>query len=169
MMGGAAALGRLLLDDELCDPAATALVAIGDGAAEPLRAALPNAKGRSRLVILQNLGAVRDQSSLAALQQALADTEADVRWTAAWALAQLGNAAAIPALLKASDAEASFERIKITQACLVLAESLAATGKKPEAARIYAHLLKTRTDPKERYLRDAAKKAMDALGGAATS
>ena len=39
----AEALGKLLDDEDLCEPAAQALVAIGDGAAEQLRRALPAA------------------------------------------------------------------------------------------------------------------------------
>jgi len=41
----AAALGARLLDEDLCDPAAMALVAIREGAAEEFRRALPASKG----------------------------------------------------------------------------------------------------------------------------
>jgi len=46
--------------------------------------------------------------------------------------------------------------------CLVLAEKLAAAGKKDVAAKIYTHLRNTRTDPSEKYIRDAAEKALSA-------
>jgi hypothetical protein len=43
-----------------------------------------------------------------------------------------------------------------------LAERLLAAGKKAESQKIYAHLQKTRSDPSERYIRDAAEKALAA-------
>jgi HEAT repeat protein len=159
-----AALGKLLGEEQLCDDAARTLVAIGDGAAEQFRAALPGAKGRRRLVIVQALGALRDAPSLAALQKALGDEEGDVRIAAAWGLARVGAASSVDALLKAASTDAPWERVKTTSACLLLAENLAANGRKQEAARIYSHLSATRTDPKERYVRDAAAKALAALG-----
>ena len=48
------ALGKLLLHEDLCEPAAQALLAIGRApAARQLRRALPQAKGKCRLTILQ--------------------------------------------------------------------------------------------------------------------
>ncbi|MBN2506848.1 MAG: HEAT repeat domain-containing protein [Verrucomicrobia bacterium] len=165
----AAALGRLLADDTLCDPAAAALVAIRDGAAAQFLAAWPSAHGRRRLVIIQSLAALRDPTGLPTLRQALADPHPDVRHTAAWGLAQLASPAAIPDLLKAADAADPFERIQSTHACMLLAERLAGAGNTSAATRIYTHLRNTRTHPKEHYLRDAAQKAMDRLGASATS
>ena len=54
------ALAKLLADEELVDPAAMALVAIRAGAAEVLRAALPGAQGRCRLVIVHSLAALAE-------------------------------------------------------------------------------------------------------------
>lgn len=167
--GAVPALSRLLLDEDLCDPAAMALATIGEGAAEAFRAALPQAKGRCRRVLVHSLGAVRDAQSTPVLETALGDSEAEVRLAAAWALAQSGNPAAIPALLKAAEVTTPYERVKITDACLALAEALVRGGKRAEAARIYAYLVQSRTDPKERYVRDAARKAMDRLGTVAPS
>ena len=61
------ALGKLLDDEDLVAPAAMALVAIRDGAAEQFRAALPAAKGICKLNIVQGLGAVGDKESTPAL------------------------------------------------------------------------------------------------------
>ena len=52
------ALGMLLLDDELVEPATMALLAIRQGAAEQFRAALPNAQGKCRINVIQALGDV---------------------------------------------------------------------------------------------------------------
>lgn len=155
-------LGKALLDDELCEPAAQALVAIGDGAAEQLRAALPKVTGRCRLTIVQNLGVVGDAGSIDALKGALGDGDAEVRLAATWALANVGDAGSVGLLLKAADAE-GWERNQATKACFLLAERLAASGKRDQATKIYAHLQQTRTDATERHVRDAAQNALAAL------
>jgi hypothetical protein len=154
------ALGKLLVDDDLSEPAAMALTAIGQGAAEQFRAALPAAKGRQRLTIIQNLGVLRDGASADAMKQALADEDREVRLAAGWGLANLGEPAAVELLLKAADSTTGWERIQSTKNCLVLAEKLSATGKKLEAKRVYSHLKETRTGQSERYIREAAEKAL---------
>lgn len=156
-------LGRLLLDEELCEPAAQALAAIGDGAAEQFRNALPHAKGKSRLTVIQNLGVVRDGESVDALKQAIGDSDRDIRLAAAWALARIGDAGSVDVLLRAADTQQRYERIKATQACLLLAENLLAAGQRGKATEIYARLQDTRTDPAEHYVRDAADAAMSAM------
>ncbi len=156
----AGALGKFLLDEELCEYAAQALAAIGDGAAEQLRDALPKAKGKCRLTVVQNLGVVRDKKSVDALKQALGDEDRDIRLAAAWGLANIGDPGSVDVLLKGADVENPYERIKAAQACLLLAENLLAAGKKKDAMKIYAHLRDTRTDPADRYLRDVAESAL---------
>jgi len=136
----AAALGKLLLDEELVEPATMALSAIGDGAAEQFRAALPQARGKCRLNVIQGLGAVGDARSVDALRQALGDSDREVRLAAGWGLARMGDAGSVDALLKASDREPGWERIQATKHCLVLAEKLDAAGKKDLAQKIRRHL-----------------------------
>jgi len=154
------ALAGLLADEELVDPAAMALVAIKDGSAEVLRAAWPTARGRSRLVILHSLAALADAQSADAFKAALKDPDREVRLAAGAGLAKIGDSGAVEMLLKAADVEPGWERVQQTKHCLVLAEKLAAAGKKAEANRIYTHLQQTRTDPSERYIREAAAKAL---------
>jgi hypothetical protein len=156
------ALGKLLLDEDLADPAAMALVAIKDGAAEVLRAALPQAKGRCRLAILHSLAALGDAQSAGAFQMALKDPDREVRIAAGAGLAALGDPAAVDPLLKAASVEAGWERIQQTKFCLVLAEKLAASGKKADADKIYNQLRASRTDPTEKYIRDAVEKGIAA-------
>jgi hypothetical protein len=153
------ALGKLLTDEELCEPAAAALVATVRGAAEQFRAALPNARGKCRLAIIQNLGVLADAEAIADLRAALGDADREIRIAAAWGLANLGDVDSVDLLLKAADAE-GWERIQHTNACLLLAERLTARIKNAAATKIYTHLKNTRTDPSERYIREAAEEAL---------
>ncbi|MGD0897944.1 MAG: HEAT repeat domain-containing protein [Thermoguttaceae bacterium] len=154
------ALGRLLTDEELVDPAAMALVAIKDGAAEPLRAALPQAKGRCRLVVLHSLAALGDAGSAAEFRAAIKDPDREVRLAACAGLAKIGDATAVDLLLQAAGAEPGWERIQATKYCLVLAEKLLVAGKKQDAMKIYSSLRDSRSDPSEKYVRDLAEKAL---------
>ena len=83
-----------------------------------------------------------------------------MRRTAAWALANLGEASATEALLKSADSAEGWERAEATRHCLLLAERLAASGKQSQAARIYTHLRDTRNAPAERHIREMAEKAL---------
>lgn len=156
-------LGKLLHDSELCEYAAQALVAIGRGAAEQLRNALPTAKGKCRLTIVQNLGVVRDAKSVGGLRKATGDQDREVRLAAAWALANIGDASSTDVLLKVADSQ-GWERIQATKACLLLAERLLAAGEKKEAVRIYMHLRDTRRDSDEHYVCEAAEKGLATAG-----
>lgn len=153
-------LSQQLADEDLCQPAAAALQAIGDSGVDYLYAALPRAKGKCRLMIVQSLAACTSGRSVSALRKALQDQDSDVRLAAAWGLAQLGDAGSADPLLKLADGATGFERIKATQACLQLAEIVAGTRMKSATARIYTHLRDTRTDPKEKYIRDLASQAL---------
>jgi HEAT repeat protein len=154
----APALGKLLLDDALVEPAAMALAAIGDGAAEQFRAALAKAKGKCRLNVIQGLGAVEDARSAGALREALDDPDREIRLAAGWALARIADAGSIDALLEAADVEPGWERIQAAKHCLVLAERLLQAGNQDAAAKVYKHLRDTRSDPTEVYVQDAAAK-----------
>ena len=156
------ALGKALLDPELCDPAARALAAIRDGAAEQLLAALPKVKGRSRLSVLKKLAVLRANGAAEAFKKALADDDPDVRIAAAWGITRIADASGAAALLKAADAHKGWERINQTDACMALAEALLAAGKKAEAAGIFAHLKKTRTSAADSHVRQAAARGLTA-------
>jgi HEAT repeat protein len=157
------ALGKLLNDEELCAPAAMALTAIGQGAAEQFRTALPAAKGKCRMTVVQNLGVLKDAQSVEALRQATGDEDRDTRILAGWGLANIGDAGSAEILLKKADGSEGWERIQAHKACLLLAERLAAADKKDDAKKIYGHLKATRSDPSERYIREAAEKGLAAV------
>jgi HEAT repeat protein len=152
-------LGKNLADEKLCSDAAAALTAIGgNAAASEFRKAFPKGSGKCRVTIAQNLGVLRDTKSADLLRRALLDPDPDLRLTAGWSLARIGDAQSIDPLIKMADAAQGYTRVKATNTVLLLAETLAADGKKTEAARIYTHIQNTRTNPKEKYLRDAAAK-----------
>lgn len=156
----APALGKLLTDEELAEPAAMALVAIREGAAEQFRAAMPRTQGKCRLNVVQGLGAVGDERSVGALKQALNDSDREVRLAAGWGLARIGDPGSVDLLLKAAEVKPGWERIQATKHCLVLAEKLLAAGKNDLAVKIYVRLRDTRKDPSEKYIREAAEKAL---------
>jgi len=156
----AAALGKMLEDEELYEPAAQALVAIGDGAAEQLQNALPKVKGKMKLTIIQNLGVLRDAESVDALKNALGDDDREIRLAAGWALANIGDAGSVDLLPKATDAKGTYERNTATKACLLLAERLLEAGRKEPAVKIYEHLRDTRNGLDEAYIRAAAEKGL---------
>ena len=145
-----AALGECLADVDLCDSAVQALLAIREGAVEPLRKALGSATGRNLAAVVQALGVLQDKESLVPLRKLMSHEDPDVRRTAAWALANTADADSAGALLKFADAAAGWERTHATGLCHVLAEKLAAAGNKERAAAIYTHLRDTRKDPAER-------------------
>jgi HEAT repeat protein len=158
------ALGKYLTDENLCNDAAAALTAIGsDSATAQFRRAFGKARGKCRITIAQNLGALRDTKSADALRAALKDPNPDLCQTAAWSLARIGDPQSVDALIKMADSAHGHTRTKATSNVLLLAETLAAQGKKNEAIRVYTHLHKTRTDPKEKYLRDTAVRALKSL------
>jgi hypothetical protein len=156
-----AALGRVLSDEALCQPAALALVAIKDGAAEQLRAALPTAA--SKLVVVHSLAALADVDAKEIFREALGDQDREVRLAGGAGLAAVGDAETVPVLLDAADGEPGWERIQATKHCLVLAERLGAEGNRDAARRIYRHLQRTRSTPQEAYVRQAAEHALAEL------
>jgi HEAT repeat protein len=155
-----AALGKMLRDEELYEPAAQALVAIGDGAAEQLRDALPEAKSKMKLTIVQNLGVLRDGESVDALKKALNNDDSEIRLAAGWGLANIGDVGSVDLLLDAADVEETYERNTATKACLLLAERLLDAGRKNPAMRIYKHLYNTRSNSDEAYICEAAKEGL---------
>ncbi len=158
-----AALGKLLLDEELVERATMALLAIRRGAAEQLRTALPFAEGKCRLNVVQALGELQDAESTEGLKAALKDADREVRLAAGWGLAKMGDAASLDLLIREADGRTGWERIQATKHCLILAEKLAATDGKRLAKHIYQHLRETRNDAAETDGREAAERALAAI------
>ena len=70
---------------------------------------------------------------------------------------------AAPLLPGVAEAAKGWPRIQFTKFCLVLAEKLAAAGKKPEARQIYEQLKTTRKADNERYVREFAEIGLKAI------
>jgi len=83
------------------EQAASALVAIGTPAYEPLTKALGGAAWIARSNAAWALGAMRNRSAVPLLSRSLHDTEAPVRNRSAWALGALDGSEAVPALIEA--------------------------------------------------------------------
>ena len=158
------ALGKAVLDEGTSDAAAMALVAIGgERAAAPLRAAAAAATGKVRLNVIDALAKLADSKSEAAFTAALSDPDEEVRLAAAAGLSKAGLPTAAKPLLTAAEAAKGWQRIQLTKSCLVLAEKLAAAGKKPEARQIYKQLKTTRTADNERHVREFAEIGLKAI------
>ncbi len=156
-----AALGKALLDEDIADDAATALAAIGgEQAASQLRSAAEKAKGKARLNLIDALAALAEPESAATFKAALKDKDREVRIAAAIGLANLGQSDCTELLFKAAASAKGWERTQATKACLVLAEKLAAAGKKSAAKQIYERLQKTRTSDSEQHIREAAQRGL---------
>ena len=93
----------------------------------------------------------------------LAGADGELRLTAAWALSEMGDAGSTNTLLKAAASSKGYDQVKLTQACLRLAENLARSGKKREAARIYTALQESHHQPKQQYVREVAARSLAAL------
>lgn len=157
----AAALGKKLVDADLAETAAQALLAIQTGAADQFRDALQKVAGKQRIVIVHGLGTLRDKASADAFKKLLDDEDPATRLTAAWALANLPDAAAADRLLKLADAAKGAERSTATDACFILAERLLAEGDKTAARAVYTRLHESRTEKAEKYVKDAAAKGIE--------
>jgi len=149
-------ISKFLLDEELYDPAAGALLSIG-GTADVFRKALPEAKGRNRVAIVQALGVLRDAQAVADLKKAATDADSSIRVAALDSLGNIGDATAVDILLSAGDAaKERWERVRAAEDCLLLAKRLLEADNKKDAERIYRGLWEKRSGSEDRHVRIAA-------------
>ena len=142
------AIGALMVQEKLCDPATQALTRMGTPKCVGLiRGALPAAKGKRLVTIVQALGVLADKPSAKAILPYAASKDQTLRRTAWCALANIGDASACKALQAASQSTERYERALGTKYYLLLAARLGENGDKQSAANICRELLKTRTDP----------------------
>jgi HEAT repeat protein len=159
------AISKCLADKALTDPAASALVAIGGAAAAAeLRRILPAADARQRLIVVQNLGTLRDKESVKALAAATSDADIEIRTAACWALANIGEPAGVEACLAAAENAKEYERIQAGKCRLLFAARLLEAGHKSQAQQVLGHLKKTSADESESYLREIADREIAAIG-----
>ena len=170
-----AGIGSVLLDKDLYDDACQALEAMrgqsaSASAAAQLRAALPKAQGRNLSAIVKALGELRDRDAASLLTPLASDANIDIRLPALFALANIGQASSVDAILKALTAStkaAPYERGQTTEAALVLATRLTQAGgaQVKEAERILGQLQKTRGGAEDRQVQTAVLSGLSKLPG----
>jgi HEAT repeat protein len=131
-------LAGLLADIELSTGARNALQAIpGRAAARALRDSLPKLNGLQKIGAINSLGARRDEDSVRALSELLAEDGLQVKAAAAAALGNIGTVQAAKALQKFWAQAPAASRQTSADAMLVCAEHLMAAGEKTAARRLY--------------------------------
>jgi len=166
----APALAGCLLDAELSESAALAMQTLGGPEAGDLfRKALPKAQGNQRLTIIRALGAMRVKEAAGDIRPLLSDGEADIRTTASYALANMGDVSVMDALLKLASGGERYEQAAHIRACLLLSKRLAEGGKNgAESAGILETLWKSETTVTTRQARiEALHGIAGAKGGEA--
>jgi len=139
----ATAIGAFLLDKENWEYAAQALQAIGgDASLEQFRVALPKAASSEKhlLTTLQALGSFQDTASAPVVRKQLDHDSEAIRLVAAWALAMMADAEAVPGLLKLVDNTNGWEQLQAIDCSLTLADKLEAAGKHALSSKIRDHL-----------------------------
>jgi len=134
-------LAKLLTDAEMSDMARYALERISDPSVdEALRAALPKAKGKMKIGIVNSLGQRRDAKAVGALAALLKSSDEALATAAAAALGQIADGQALKALSAAKDTTKGKVRMVVLDSYLRCADKLAAEGKKLQALAIYKEL-----------------------------
>jgi hypothetical protein len=151
------AIASLLDKPGIWEHAVSALVSIRTGSGEQLRNALAGASGRRRLVFLQALGTLRDVGSTRALSEATKDKDENTRLAAARGLARIATPACIEPVINAAQKAKAWEKIQLNKAGLLLAENLAAAGKKDKAREACNLLINVNPEEDELYIREIAE------------
>jgi HEAT repeat protein len=166
------------------EQAASALVAIGSPAYQPLTQALAGPAWIARKNAAWALGALGNRNAVPLLTRALRDTEAPVRRRGAWALGALDSSEAVPALIEALKDTDAGVREQVAWALgaigdrravdgLVGALTDSAAGVRKQAAwalgaigdnRAVSGLMKSLKDP-DAGVRKQAAWALGAIGG----
>ena len=130
-------LKNYLSDEQLCDPAARALIKVNTPAAnKALLAALKNSHGNCQLSLVKALGESHNMDAVASITPLINDTNAMVRKMALNALANIAAPSSAPVLEKAATASGfTFDNTNATDSYLLYLRHLAekrnaALGKK---------------------------------------
>jgi HEAT repeat protein len=146
------ALAPLLADEHLASWARIALEAIPDpAAADALRQAMGQLKGRLLVGTINSIGVRRDAKATDGLVQKLKDADADVASAAAVALGRIGGAPAVKALEPLLAGAPPAVRSAVAEGCILCAERFLAGGNRAEAVRLYDTVRKADV-PKQRVL-----------------
>ena len=138
-----ATLGRMLTGEETSDMARYALERIpGAAAGGALLAALPKARGKAKVGIVNSLGQRREAKASAALGKLLGDSDATLAAAAAAALGEIADKTAGAALAKASSTATGKVLLRVLDARLKCADAMVKSGEKAKARAIYTALQK---------------------------
>ena len=137
------ALGKMLTDAETSDMARYALERIpGTAVNEALRKALPKARGKAKVGIINSLGQRRDKRAVRGLSRLVGNRDQTIAAAAAAALGRIAGSGATKALAKAKDETSGKLRMSVLDAYLRCADQLADQGNKTQALAIYKELQK---------------------------
>jgi len=152
-------LGTMLTDEKLSDMARYALERIpGEAADKALIKALPEAKGKAQIGIVNTLGERGCRAAAGAVAKLTGSSDQLLAGAAIAALGKIGGADAAAAL---SDAKSSApDKLKMTvyDACLKCADQMVAEGQSAEARKMYQSLYTTPGVPQ--LVRAAALRGM---------
>lgn len=135
------ALASMLTDEKVSDIARYALERIqGPAADDALRNALPKAKGKVKVGIINTLGVRGDKKAIDALGKLSGDSNETVAVAAVAALGRIDDKSATDAIAKARDNATGAIKTAAIDAHLRCADRLAAKGQKEAAGAIYKQL-----------------------------
>jgi len=134
-------LAEMLAVPEFSDMARYALERMsGEAVDEALRAALPGAKGKIKVGIINSLGEHRDSKAVSAMSELIYDSNDTIASAAVSALGKVADQRAIEALAKAKDKTTGKLKLLVLDAYLRCADRLVAQGDKAKALAIYREL-----------------------------
>jgi len=162
-----APLAKFLVDEQLCDPAAQALLAIRTSDVErAFLRALPRVGNANRVTVVNALGELRSRAAVdGLLTYATGDDEA-LRWAALYALANIGDPAAAEVLAETAELTWGYEGAKAASFYLLFARRLAEVGDREGCAAICRDLLKSRSYVLENNIHCAALDTLVTVLGA---
>jgi HEAT repeat protein len=153
------ALAPLLLDDQLSVFARNALERIpGPEADKALRDAIAQARGRTKVGIINSVGVRRDARSVPILAKAV-NEEPQVAMAAAKALGEIGTTESAKALEAFHAKGANDLRLAVADAMLVCAERLVASGERSQGVKLLEALTDASQAPHVRHAANRARSA----------
>lgn len=146
-------LARYLRDERLAEPAVQALLAIrGPAAARALLKALDRSPSSVRPALVKALGELRSREAVKKLLPYATSPDVNIRTTALFALANIGDPAAGPVLERARIAASPHERSQAPSLYILYARRLAESGRAAEAMTVARALLASYAGPEESHV-----------------
>ncbi|MBM2844763.1 MAG: hypothetical protein HW407_75 [Bacteroidetes bacterium] len=149
-------ISRFLANEQLCGPAAQAMMAIREGAEAPMLAALPGAGSNCRITLMKSLGELRSRAAVEALLKEAGLNDPAIRPTALFALANIGDIRAEEMLTRAAESVQTTEKNEFTGNLLLFARRQLEAGKSAKALDLCRSLLVQRASKTENHFRAAA-------------